>query len=218
MKEKTGEVFTVTADNPTVPGCTVSKQVLNTDLLAIFYFSLAAHTDISAESYSCHKLFIINSGAVEIYTSDHRKWIAETGQAFLTPLDVPVGIRTESGAVYTELSFGKESVMTNIINPGEVFALKDLLPVQQDKIVNMDIAHNDKMKFVLMSFSAGTGLAEHAAPGDALIFALEGEGIIGYEGKEHKIKAGENFRFAKNGRHSVTAVSDFKMALLLTLE
>jgi quercetin dioxygenase-like cupin family protein len=40
----------------------------------------------------------------------------------------------------------------------------------------------------------------------------------GYEGKEHPIKAGENFHFAKAGLHSVKAVKKFKMALLLTLE
>ena len=108
--------------------------------------------------------------------------------------------------------------MNNAVKPGEGFKLADLLPYQDGKIVNMDIAHNDKMKFVVMSFDEGTGLAEHAAPGDALIFALEGQGIIGYEGSEHKIKAGENFRFAKNGKHYVKADGRFKMALLITLE
>lgn len=54
--------------------------------------------------------------------------------------------------------------------------------------------------------------------GEAIIFALDGEGVIGYEGEEHPIKAGENFRFAKGGLHSVKATRKFKMALLLTLE
>ena len=89
---------------------------------------------------------------------------------------------------------------------------------QESKIVNMDVVHNDKMKFVVMAFDAGTGLSEHAAPGEALIFALDGEAVIGYEGKEHPIKAGENFHFAKGGLHSVKANGRFKMALLLTLE
>ena len=84
--------------------------------------------------------------------------------------------------------------------------------------MNMDVVHNDKMKFVVLTFDAGTGLSEHAAPGEALIFALDGEAVIGYEGKEHPIKAGENFHFAKGGLHSVKANGRFKMALLLTLE
>ena len=108
--------------------------------------------------------------------------------------------------------------MNNALKAGEVFNLGELVPYQDGKIVNMDISSNDKMKFVVMSFDEGTGLAEHAAPGEALIFALDGEGIIGYEGKEHTINAGENFKFAKNGKHYVKANSKFKMALLLTLE
>ena len=71
---------------------------------------------------------------------------------------------------------------------------------------------------VVMAFDEGTGLTEHAAPGDALVFALEGKGVIGYEGKEHALAAGEQFRFAKNGKHWVKAEGRFKMALLLTLE
>ena len=82
----------------------------------------------------------------------------------------------------------------------------------------MDLINEEKLKFVLMSFDEGTGLTEHAAPGEAIIFALDGTGIIGYEGKEHKIKAGENFKFDKGGAHYVKADGKFKMALLLTLE
>ena len=108
--------------------------------------------------------------------------------------------------------------MNKVIHAGEVFKLAELVPYQDGKIVNMDIVHNDKMKFALMAFDEVTGLSKHAAPGEAIVFALEGEGIIRYEGKEHTIRAGENFHFAKVGIHSVKATKKFKMALLLTLE
>ena len=101
---------------------------------------------------------------------------------------------------------------------GEVFKLSELVPYADGKIVNMDVVHNDKMKFVIMAFDEGTGLSEHAAPGEAIIFALDGEAVIRYEGKDHYIKAVENFHFAKAGLHSVKATKKFKMALLLTLE
>ena len=108
--------------------------------------------------------------------------------------------------------------MNEAIKVGEVFKLAELIPYQEGKIVNMDVAHNDKMKFVVMVFDEGCALSEHAAPGEAIIFALDGEGVIGYEGKEYPIKAGENFSFAKGGMHSVKATKQFKMALLLTLD
>ena len=105
--------------------------------------------------------------------------------------------------------------MNDILKSGKIFALKDLLPYKDGKIVNMDLIDSDKTKFVIMAFDAGTGLPEHSAPGDAIIFCLDGEGITGYEGKEYRIHEGENFKFDKNGKHSVKAEGKFKMALLL---
>jgi quercetin dioxygenase-like cupin family protein len=129
-----------------------------------------------------------------------------------------MGMRTSAGAVYTEIQVRKDDIMNEAVRAGEVFRLAQLVPYAEGRIVNMDVVHNDKMKFVVMAFDEGTGLSEHAAPGEAIIFALEGEGVIGYEGQEHPIRAGENFHFAKEGLHSVKATKRFKMALLLTLE
>lgn len=137
---------------------------------------------------------------------------------FLTSTDIPIGMKTDTGAVYTEIEIRRSDIMNEAIKAGEVFRLAELVPYMEGKIANMDVVHNDKMNFVVMAFDEGTGLSEHAAPGETLIFALDGEGVIGYEGKDHPIKAGENFHFAKAGLHSVKATKRFKMALLLTLE
>ena len=129
-----------------------------------------------------------------------------------------VGVSAIKDSIYKEIEFRKETIMNEVIKAGEVFKLAELLPYQEGKIVNIDLAHNDKMKFVVMSFDAGTGLSEHAAPGEALVMALDGEAVIGYEGQEQVIHAGETFKFDKFGKHSVSATKQFKMALLLVLE
>ena len=217
MKEKVGEVFSIAADNPPVPGCTISTPVYNGGN-DIIYFSLARNTDISAEIFPYHKLLIVASGSMEVYGAGGFTKRLHTGECIITSMGIPVGMRTSEYAIYTEITIRRDDTMNEAIKAGEVFKLAELVPYVDGKIVNMDVAHNDKMKFVVMAFDEGTGLSEHAAPGEALIFALDGEGIIGYEGKEHPIKAGENFHFAKAGLHSVKAVKKFKMALLLTLE
>ena len=216
MNEKVGEVFSIAKDNIPVTGCTISKAV-HAGTNDIIYFSLARNTDISAEIYPYHKLLLVADGSMEIYGYELNKVLA-TGECVFTPADTPVGMRTAEGAVYTEISIRRDDTMNETIKAGDVFKLAELVPYVDGKIVNMDIVHNDKMKFVVMAFDEGTSLSEHAAPGEALIFALNGEGVIGYEGKDHSIKAGENFHFAKAGLHSVKATKRFKMALLLTLE
>ena len=216
MKEITGKVFSIAADNQPVAGCTISKEVYSDEQNYISYFSLANDTDISAEIYDYHKLLILHEGELQVYTDSEERSVNE-GEAILTPTDNPVGMRTNTKAIYTEISIRRHT-MNNAVKAGEVFKLSELIPYQEGKIINMDVAHNEKMKFVIMSFDEGTGLAEHAAPGEALIFALDGEGIIGYEGEAHPIKAGENFKFAAGGKHWVKANGRFKMALLMTLE
>ena len=217
MNEQTGVVFSIAADNRAVTSCTISKEIYSDNGSYISYFSLAEKTDISAELYSYHKLLIMNSGSMEAITGD-TKTSLEENECMITPLDIPVGVAAEREAIYTEIGLRRGTKMNNTLKAGEVFKLSELVPYQDGKIVNMDIAHNDKMKFVVMAFDNETALAEHAAPGEALIFALDGEGVIGYEGKEHTINAGENFKFAKNGKHYVKAAGKFKMALLMTLE
>ena len=218
MKETAGVVFSVANDNQPVAGCTISKAVYDSNGYYISHFSLAEGTSISAENYEYHKLIITADGSAEIFTDKESLAEISKGEMIILPTNIPVGFKTENGCFYTEIGLRKDTVMNNVIKDGNAFALKDLLPYQEGKIVNMDIAGNEKMKFVVMSFDEGTGLAEHATPGEALIFALDGEGIIGYEGKEYAIKAGENFKFAKLGKHYVKANGKFKMALLLTLD
>lgn len=217
MNEKTGEVFSIARDNQPVPGCTISKAV-HCGTNDVIYFSLAKNTDISAEIYPYYKLLIVADGSMEVYGADGFSKKVETEESIVTLTGTPMGIRTSEGAVYTEIMIRQEDMMNEAMKAGEVFKLGELVPYAEGKVVNMDVAHNDKMKFVVMAFDKGTGLSEHAAPGEAIIFALDGEGIIGYEGKEHPIKAGENFHFAKAGLHWVKATKKFKMALLLTLE
>ena len=209
-----GQVFKIDEENKIIDGCTVSAE----DLKGAAFFALAAHTDISPEIYRSKKLIVADRGALTVYNGGGFAKELKENQAILIREGEPVGMKTESGAIYTEITIRSDSKMNKAVEAGNVFSLKDLVPYQPGRIVNMDVASNEKMKFVVMAFDKGTGLSEHAAPGEALIFALDGEGIIGYEGKEYPIKAGENFKFAKQGRHYVKANGQFKMALLLTLE
>ena len=214
MNKKIGEVFSITKDNQPIPGCTTSKTINDT----LTCFSLARNTDISAEIYPYYKMIYVLQGEMEVYGNNGYNKVVKENESMITFTDPPIGIRTVTGVIYTETLIRRTDIMNEIIKPGEVFKLAELLPYSEGKIINMDIVHNEKMKFVVMAFDEGTGLTEHAAPGEAIIFALDGEGIINYEGKDHIIKAGENFSFAKGGMHAIKASKRFKMALLLTLE
>ena len=112
-EEKTvGEVFSIGKDNPPIPGCTVSKAFGGDK--GIIFFSLAKHTDISAEIYPYHKLLIVAEGSVEVYGKDGFSQVLHAGESILTPTDVPVGMQTTEGSVYTEVRVEK-AITTSFI-------------------------------------------------------------------------------------------------------
>lgn len=217
MNEKSGVVFSIAEENVAVKGCTVSKLVSKENGYFISHFSLAKGTDISAETYCYPKIWIVLDGTMQIESPGKEKIDIKREEAYITPMNKAVGVSTKTGCIYTEITLKEDTKMNDILKDKEIFALKELLPYQNGKVINMDLINEEKLKFVIMSFAEGTGLPEHAAPGEALIFALDGEGIIGYEGKEYTIHAGENFKFEKNGAHFIKANQNFKMALLLIL-
>ena len=210
-----GRVFSIAAENPPIPGCTVSGELMR----GVTCFSLAAGTDISAESRPVRVLQVNLSGSTALeYKTDGGNLIdVREGDSIVKVAGADIGVKAVTDSVYLEISLEGEGRMNEVIQAGEVFKLAELVPYQEGKIVNMDIVSNETMKFVVMAFDEGTGLSEHAAPGEAIVFALEGEGVIGYEGEAYPIKAGEQFKFAKGGLHSVKANGKFKMALLLVL-
>ena len=211
---RAGQVFRILDENKPVSGCTISGELLK----GVQCFSLAEGTDISAESYPNPVLQYQLGGESTLIDKDQAETkLLKEGDLVIKEAGHNIGVIADKDSVYLEIALGKGGHMNEAIKAGEVFRLAELVPYVDGKIVNMDVVSNDKMKFVVMAFDQGCALSEHAAPGEAIIFALDGKGIIGYEGKEHEIKAGENFHFAKGGLHSVKADGKFKMALLLTL-
>ena len=67
MNERKGVVFSIHEDNLPIEGCTISKEVVNEPDYHLFYFSLAAHTDISPETYQKAKVIYVLSGSLSLY-------------------------------------------------------------------------------------------------------------------------------------------------------
>ncbi len=212
-------VFTVAGVRPARDGMTISRDAGLGSENTVTFFALGAGTSISRERYDMTSMYIGALGEAVFLTGDDagRQSFLD-GDMLIVPGGTLCGVESGSGAVYTEIIIKKEINMNNLVKAGEVMKLKNLIQYEEGSISNLDIVSNPTMKFVLMAFDEGTGLQPHHAPGNAIIFALEGKAVIGYEGKDYTISAGENFRFEKNGLHSVTADGKFKMALLLVIE
>ena len=212
-------IFTIEQLRPIKDGMTISRDAKMGTAAGVTFFSLGKDTSISQECYDSTAVYIGAKGDATFLIGENAKRKNFTdGDCLIVDGGILCGIESATGTVYTEIIIKKEHTMNNIIKSGEVMKLKDLISYEEGSIANLDVVSSNTMKFVLMAFDEGTGLTPHRAPGNAIVFALEGKATIGYEGKDYTLSAGENFRFDKNGLHSVTAEGKFKMALLLVLE
>ena len=110
MKETKGHIFSISRDNAPVAGCTISKELVNEAQYQVFYFSLAAGTDISPEIYRQAKLLYVADGTLTVHwPGEEHNLVA--GQAIIAPPSVPVGMKSRDGAVYTELTVEEEFLM-----------------------------------------------------------------------------------------------------------
>ena len=214
------QVFTIEELCPIKDGYTVSRDTKLGEITKVTLFSLGKDTSISQERYDRMTVYFGASGKGNILLGNEpQKLLLQPNTILIVPESTLCGMETDSGMVYTEIILEnnkeKEIFMNSKVKTNEVFELKKLIDYEEGCITNMDIVSNDSMKYVLMAFDEGTNLTPHRAPGNAIVYALEGKATIGYEGTDFESSAGECFKFEKNGLHSVTANGKFKMALLL---
>ena len=179
--------FTIEGLRPIRKGMTVSRDSKLGDKTKVTYFSLGEHTSISQESYDRVTMYVGASGSgTFLLGKEPEKVTLSPDRALVVSAGTLCGMETEEGLVYTEIILDKENVMNDIVKTNEVFALKDLISYEEGSIANMDVVSNPTMKYVLMAFDEGTGLTPHRAPGNAIVFALEGNATIGYEGRDYE--------------------------------
>lgn len=148
---------------PIREGMTISRSA---GVRGVTWFSLGAGTDISRESYDVPTLYLCAEGRGEfLLGGDAQNVPLLPDELLIVPGKTLCGVNSPEGVIYTEIIAEREIIMNNAIHAGEALKLADLIAYEEGSITNMDVVHNDKMKFVLMAFDKGTGLSAHRAPG-----------------------------------------------------
>ncbi|HUL35193.1 MAG TPA: cupin domain-containing protein [Candidatus Eisenbacteria bacterium] len=97
----------------------------------------------------------------------------------------------------------------------ESVAADGLLQYQQGAVVSRIVLKEAAGSVTLFAFDEAQGLSEHTSPRDALVYVMEGRAEIRILGEPVSAKAGDLVWMPANQRHSVQAVTRFKMMLTL---
>ena len=96
-----------------------------------------------------------------------------------------------------------------------VMIMADMVGYADGGVVSKQVLKNDAGNITLFSFDEGQGLSEHTAPFDALVQNLEGEVEIVLAGQPLRLNRGESVIMPAGMKHSLRAVTRFKMLLTM---
>ena len=192
---------------------TISKKLVDLENLHILLMSLDKNTSISPEFYAEERIYLVLKGEINF---NNEKLI--NNELIFFEKNKLFDIETNKKSVFLEIAINLEEEKMKNIDKGKKIKLVDYLDYVDGGIANIDLVSKDDFRLVIMAFDAGEGLKPHKAPGDALVLALEGKAKLLVGDKEIEIEAGEQLVFPANVIHNVTALTKFKMLLILSID
>ena len=208
-----GKILTLEEVIPIKENQTISKKLLDLCDRQILLMSLDQNTDISPEFYAEERIYFVLKGEINF---NNEKLI--NNELILFEKNKLFDIETNKKSVFLEIAINLEEDEMKNIDKGKKIKLINCLDYVEGAIANIDLVSKDEFKLVLMAFDAGEGLKPHKAPGDALVLALEGKAKLLVGDKEVEIESGEQIIFPANVIHNVTAITKFKMLLILSID
>jgi quercetin dioxygenase-like cupin family protein len=93
--------------------------------------------------------------------------------------------------------------------------LSSLINYQEGSVVSRTIIDKKEGTVTLFAFDEKQGLSEHTAPFDAIVYIVDGEAEVTIAGKPVRVKQGEMTIMPANKPHALTAITKFKMLLIM---
>lgn len=208
-----GKILTLEEVIPIKENQTISKKLLDLCDRHILLMSLDQNTDISPEFYAEDRIYFVLKGEINF---NNEKLI--NNELILFEKNKLFDIETNKKSIFLEIAINLEEDEMKNIEKGKKIKLINCLDYVEGAIANIDLVSKEEFKVFLMAFDAGEGLKPHKAPGDALVMALEGKAKLLVGDKEIEIQSGEQIVFPANVIHNVTAITRFKMLLILSID
>ncbi len=93
--------------------------------------------------------------------------------------------------------------------------LAGMVDYQPGKVVSLTFVQNPALSMTLFAFAKGEGISLHSAPGDAMVYILDGQADITIGENKLTAHTGEAVVMPANIPHALDAVENFKMLLIL---
>jgi quercetin dioxygenase-like cupin family protein len=101
---------------------------------------------------------------------------------------------------------------------GKVLRLSELVDYAEGTVASRMVINRKSGSVTIFSFDENEGLSEHSAPFDALVTILDGDCEVWVAGETSRLKTGDTIIFPAGVPHALSAITRFKMSLVMIKE
>lgn len=99
------------------------------------------------------------------------------------------------------------------IDFAKVIEMQSLVDYQEGRVISRTLAQGRPLSITLFAFDKGEEVSTHSAPGDAMVYVLDGTCEVTIGGEKFILNKGETIVMPANIPHAVYAKERFKMLL-----
>jgi quercetin dioxygenase-like cupin family protein len=96
--------------------------------------------------------------------------------------------------------------------------LEGLVDYQEGRVVSRTLAQGRPLSLTLFAFDRGEEISTHSAPGDAMVYILDGRAKVTIGGESFELQKGQAIVMPANIPHGLEAVERFKMLLTVVFD
>lgn len=101
------------------------------------------------------------------------------------------------------------------IDFSKILEMASLVEYQEGQVVSRTLAQGKPVSITLFAFDEGEEISSHSSGGDALVYVLDGQSEITIGEERFSVKKGETIVMPAGTPHSLMAIKQFKMLLIV---
>ena len=208
------KIYNLNADTKVIAKSVVSKIIFDCENAHVDVFAFDAGEELDHEMLFCDSLAWVVEGGASLHYGEKQMCLGSE-QACLIEKKVWRKLVFNEPTKYVSIDF-KEDLMIDHLPKAAIFSLVDAVEYEEGKIVSKTLVKNESGSMSLLSFSKDQQLSTHAAPGDALLVALDGEMKLTIGDEHFDIKKGDTIVLPGKIPHGLKIPEKFKMLLIVT--
>ena len=208
------KIYNLNADTKVVAKSVVSKRIFDCDNAHVDVFAFDTGEELDHEMLFCDSLAWVVEGGARLHYGEKQMRLGGE-QACLIEKKVWRKLVFNEPTKYVSIDF-KEDLMIDHLPKAAIFSLAGAVEYEEGKIVSKTLVKNESGSMSLLSFSKDQQLSTHAAPGDALLVALDGEMKLTIGDEHFDIKKGDTIVLPGKIPHGLKIPEKFKMLLIVT--